>query len=124
MGTPPPHLSALSRLQSKRIDKYRMELTRKKCKTAILLYCFHTAGQVYFTQFNLLSPGTSYLEKISENYLIFSKSILEQHFMHSLIHFSINLIKRRNSYGYIQGSYCVIVIYSMYFVNIHMNCTL
>ena len=26
---------------------YREEFTRKKCKTAILLYCFHTAGVLY-----------------------------------------------------------------------------
>ena len=26
---------------------YREELTRKKCKTAILLYCFHTAGVLH-----------------------------------------------------------------------------
>ena len=34
---------------------YREELTRKKCKTAILLYCFHTAGVLHiFMLYNLL----------------------------------------------------------------------
>jgi len=47
----------------------RVEFTRKKCKTAILLYCFHTAG--VFSHicdiFNLLGPETSFyrLSKIS-----------------------------------------------------------
>ena len=37
------------------------ECTRKKCKTAILLYCFHTAGVLHiFMLFNLLGPGTSF----------------------------------------------------------------
>ena len=38
----------------------RVEFTRKKCKTAILLYCFHTAGVLQiFALYNLLGPGTS-----------------------------------------------------------------
>ena len=33
---------------------YREELTRKKCKTAILLYCFHTTGVLHiFMLYNL-----------------------------------------------------------------------
>ena len=40
---------------------YREEFTRKKCKTAILLYCFHTAGK--FMPYNLLGPGTSFYRK-------------------------------------------------------------
>ena len=37
------------------------EFTRKKCKTAILLYCFHTAGVFYiFMLYNLLGPGISF----------------------------------------------------------------
>ena len=40
---------------------YREELTRKKCKTAILLYCFHTAGVLYiFILYNILGPGISF----------------------------------------------------------------
>ena len=36
----------------------RGEFTRKKCKTAILLYCFHTAGVLHiFMLYNLLGPG-------------------------------------------------------------------
>jgi len=32
----------------------RVEFTRKKCKTAILLYCSHTAGVLHiFMQYNL-----------------------------------------------------------------------
>ena len=37
------------------------EFTRKKCKTAILLYCFHTAGVLHiFMLYNLLGPGISF----------------------------------------------------------------
>ena len=33
---------------------YREEFTGKKCKTAILLYCFHTAGVLHiFMPYNL-----------------------------------------------------------------------
>ena len=36
-----------------------VEFTRKKCKTAILLYCFHTAGVLHiFALYNLLGPET------------------------------------------------------------------
>jgi len=41
----------------------RVEFTRKKSKTAILLYCFHTAGVLHiFLLYNLLGPGISLLE--------------------------------------------------------------
>jgi len=43
---------------------YREELTRKKCKTAIFLYCFHTAGVLHiFMLYNLLGPGISFYRK-------------------------------------------------------------
>ena len=43
---------------------YREELTRKKCKTAILLYSFHTAGVLHiFMLYNLLGPGISFYRK-------------------------------------------------------------
>ena len=43
---------------------YREELTRKKCKTAILLYCFHTADVLHiFMLHNLLGPGISFYRK-------------------------------------------------------------
>ena len=43
---------------------FRVEFTRKKCKTAILLYCFHTAGVLHiFALHNLLGPGTSFYRK-------------------------------------------------------------
>ena len=43
---------------------YREEFTGKKCKTAILLYCFHTAGVLYiFMLDNLLGPGISFYGK-------------------------------------------------------------
>ena len=43
---------------------YREELTRKKCKTAILWYCFHTAGILHiFMLYNLLGPGISFYRK-------------------------------------------------------------
>ena len=42
----------------------RGEFTRKKCKTAILLYCFHTAGVLHiFMLYNLLGPGISFYIK-------------------------------------------------------------
>ena len=46
----------------------RGEFTRKKCKTAILLYCFHTAGVVHiFMLYNLLGPGISFYRKSKIN---------------------------------------------------------
>ena len=43
---------------------YREEFTRKKCKTAILLYCFHTAGVLHkFMLYNLLGLGISFYRK-------------------------------------------------------------
>ena len=46
----------------------RVEFTRKKCKTAILLYCFHTAGVLHtFALNNLLGPGTSFNRKSKIN---------------------------------------------------------
>ena len=36
----------------------------KKCKTAILLYCFHTAGVLHiFMLYNLSGPGISLYRK-------------------------------------------------------------
>ena len=36
----------------------RVEFTRKKCNTAILLYCFHSAGVLHkFVLYNLSGPG-------------------------------------------------------------------
>ena len=46
----------------------RGEFTRKKCKTAILLYCFHTAGIFHiFMLYNLLGPGISFYRKSKIN---------------------------------------------------------
>ena len=43
----------------------RGEFTRKKCKTAILLYCFHTAGVLHiFMLYNLLCPGISFYRNL------------------------------------------------------------
>ena len=43
---------------------YRKEFNGKKCKTAILLYCFHTAGVLHiFMLYNLLGPGISFNRK-------------------------------------------------------------
>ena len=45
-----------------------MEFTRKKRKTAILLYCFHTADVLHiFVIYNLLGPGTSFYRKSKIN---------------------------------------------------------
>ena len=48
----------------KEISEYKLreEFTRKKCKTAILLYCFHTAGVL-----PILGPGTSFYRKSKIN---------------------------------------------------------
>ena len=46
----------------------RGEFTRKKCRTAILLYCFHTAGVLHiFILYNLLGPGISFYRKSKIN---------------------------------------------------------
>jgi len=46
----------------------RVEFTRKKCKTAILLYCFNTANVLHiFVLYNLLGPGTSFYRKSKIN---------------------------------------------------------
>ena len=46
----------------------RGEFTRKKCKMAILLYCFHTAGVLHiFMLYNLLGPGISFYRKSKIN---------------------------------------------------------
>jgi len=43
----------------------RWEFTRKKCKTAILLYCFHTAGVLYrFMLYNLLGQEHHFIENL------------------------------------------------------------
>ena len=43
---------------------YREEFTGKKCKTAILLYCFHTAGVLHiFMPYNLVGPGILFYRK-------------------------------------------------------------
>ena len=47
--------SFIKGLYSKRIDKYRVELIWKKCKTANLLNCFHTAEQVCFAHLCLIT---------------------------------------------------------------------
>ena len=47
---------------------YREEFTRKKCKTAILMYCFHTAGVLHiFALYYLLGLGTSFYRKSKIN---------------------------------------------------------
>ena len=44
---------------------YREEFTGKKCKTAILLYCFHTAVVLHiFMLYNLLGPGIYFMENL------------------------------------------------------------
>ena len=54
---------------AKRIE-YILEwnLLEKKCKTAILLYCFHTAGVLYiFVLYNFVGPGPSFYRKSKIN---------------------------------------------------------
>ena len=46
----------------------RGEFTRKKCKTAILLYCFHTACVLHiFMLYNLLGAEISFYRKSKIN---------------------------------------------------------
>ena len=46
----------------------RGEFTRKKCKTAIWLYCFHSAGVLHiFMLYKLLGPGISFHKKSKIN---------------------------------------------------------
>ena len=46
----------------------RVEFTGKKCKTAILLNCLHTAGVLHiFVLYNLLGPETSFYRKSKIN---------------------------------------------------------
>ena len=93
------HLSCMMDLQLF-YQRKQMSTTwncRKKCKIAILLYSFLTAGVHTFVLCNLLGSGTS-CYRFLENYLIFSNAV--QPVMHSRVHFSINFIKRRNCIGY------------------------
>ena len=47
----------------------RVEFTRKNCKTAIVLYCFHTAGVLHiFALYELWVPGTSFYRKSKINF--------------------------------------------------------
>ena len=53
-----------SGVSPKRKDKYRVELIRKKWKTVILLYCFHTAGVLHiFGLYKLSGPGTYFYNR-------------------------------------------------------------
>ena len=56
-------------LLTKRIkDMIEWNLLEKKCKTAILLYCFHTAGILHiFVLYNLSGPETSFYRKSKIN---------------------------------------------------------
>ena len=52
--------------KAKRIEYIIVEF--KKCKTAILLYCFHTAGVLHiFKLYNLLGPGILFYRKSKIN---------------------------------------------------------
>ena len=47
---------------------YREEFTRKKCKSAIVLCCFHNAGVFHiFVLANILGPGISFYRKSKIN---------------------------------------------------------
>ena len=59
-------IHSLKYLRSTTIENriYREEFTKKRCKTSILLYCFHTAGVLHiFMLYNLLGPGISFYRK-------------------------------------------------------------
>ena len=42
----------------------RVEFTRKKCKTAILLYCFHTAYFTYLSYITFLALELYFIENL------------------------------------------------------------
>ena len=72
-------------LQAKRIDKYRVELSRKK--PAVLWY-FPYCRSTLLVLYNLLCPGTSFYRKnVLKNYLIFSK--LTCHAFPSSFHYKL-----------------------------------
>ena len=56
-------------LTAKKIEYiYWGEFTKKKCKTAILFYCFYSAGVLHiFVLYNLLAPGISFYRKSKIN---------------------------------------------------------
>ena len=59
---------ALSGVNKENRIYIRVEFTGKKCKTAILLYCFHTAGVLHiFVLYKFLGPGTSFYRKSKIN---------------------------------------------------------
>ena len=64
---PPINPRGLHETKENRIFS-RGEFTWKKCKTAILLYCFHTASLLHiFILYNLLGPGISFYKKSKIN---------------------------------------------------------
>ena len=101
----------------------RVEFTRKKCKTPILFYCFHTAGELHtfvLALYNLLGSETSFNRKnFHQNYLFFSKSLFRQPVMHFRVHFIISFTLhswvpfsvKEFFNGYVNRSYCIIVMY-------------
>ena len=73
----------------KRIEYISVEFTRKKCKTEILFYCFHTAGVLHiFVLYNLLGPGTSFFRKSKIN--IKRKPNYEIGWFHNIISHKLN----------------------------------
>ena len=93
----------------------RGEFTRKKCKTAILLYCFHTAGVLHifmlYTLYTLLGPGISFYRKSKINIkrkpnnwsmIIYNRwfsviTINQMMFFIHLIHYKVYLTALKNS---------------------------
>ena len=61
-------IKLICRLTNKENRIYIKAEITSKCKTAILLYCFHTAGVLHiFMLYNLLGPGTSFYRKSKIN---------------------------------------------------------
>jgi len=91
----------------------RGEFTRKKCKTTILLYCFHTAGVLHiFMLYNLLGPGISFYRKSKIN--IERKPLYEIGWFHNYpMIISIRLYARYKRW------FSVIIINQMMFI-IHL----
>ena len=78
--------------------KYKIELSWKKCWTAMLLYCYHT---------------TCVLHTFAPSFWALEHLFVQQKkwkFSHSRVHLSIDFIRRRNY----KGSYCIIVMHTVH----------
>ena len=99
-----------------------MEFNRKKCKKAILLYCFHTADVLHiFPLYNLLGPGTSFYRKskinVKRNTKLWNKAgfIFDQWSFHiDSMPFTLQMMIFRYNYKSNVGIYSPYLFYNVY----------